>query len=357
VKLSAIREQFAKDYRRMLDDITARKFPTAVCTIYDGRADSEIQQHVNATILTISMMSSRGRHSCAVCRSSTYGSYVLNPMKRKRVGIYARYSDDLSDARSNEDQIEYCMDSVARSHPDWDVVLVCEDAAISGSAFGGRPGAQKLLQAERNEETDIILAEHPDRISRDTSDLAGLHRDCEFLGIEVWGVNTGKLNTITAGFYGAMAQAQREEIAYKVHRGMKPKFERDGQFMGGCPYGYRAVIKRTFDIRDRGKLEVDPYGSKVVVRIYEEYVGSKSPHEIAHGRHFGPEGRQMECLNHQWREVAGHRHPVQHALCGSSGLEQEQDEEGAGIGQEACDSPPAKGRARHARAPGVAHRQ
>ncbi|WP_246776623.1 SGNH/GDSL hydrolase family protein [Microvirga sp. VF16] len=53
VKLSAIREQFARDYRRMLDTITARKLPVAICTIYDGCADDEIQQRINTTALTI----------------------------------------------------------------------------------------------------------------------------------------------------------------------------------------------------------------------------------------------------------------------------------------------------------------
>ena len=80
-----------------------------------------------------------------------------------------------------------------------------------------------------------------------------------------------------------MAQAQREETARKVHRGMKPKFERDGQFMGGRPYGYRAVINTTFDIRDKGKLEKKPEEAEIVQRIFEEYVAGKSPRDIAHG--------------------------------------------------------------------------
>ncbi len=53
VKLSIIREQFATDYRRMLDTIMAHEVTIAVCTIYDGCADSEAQQRVNVTALTI----------------------------------------------------------------------------------------------------------------------------------------------------------------------------------------------------------------------------------------------------------------------------------------------------------------
>jgi lysophospholipase L1-like esterase len=36
-RLSTVREAFAQDYRTMLDDVTARGLPVAVCTIYDPR--------------------------------------------------------------------------------------------------------------------------------------------------------------------------------------------------------------------------------------------------------------------------------------------------------------------------------
>jgi hypothetical protein len=52
-KLSVVREQFAADYRAMLDDVLEQQLPTAVCTIYDGCADSEIQQRVNITALSV----------------------------------------------------------------------------------------------------------------------------------------------------------------------------------------------------------------------------------------------------------------------------------------------------------------
>jgi hypothetical protein len=53
MKLSAVREQFAEDYGAMLDAVMARKLPTAVCTIYDGRVGDEVQQSVNVTALSI----------------------------------------------------------------------------------------------------------------------------------------------------------------------------------------------------------------------------------------------------------------------------------------------------------------
>ncbi|MGO4527260.1 SGNH/GDSL hydrolase family protein [Microvirga sp. 2MCAF35] len=52
VKLSAIREHFAVEYAAMLDTVIERSLPTAVCTIYDGRAD-EMQQRINVSALSI----------------------------------------------------------------------------------------------------------------------------------------------------------------------------------------------------------------------------------------------------------------------------------------------------------------
>ena len=53
LKLSAVRERFANDYQRMLDAVMERRLPTAVCTIYDGYAESQMQQRVNTTALSV----------------------------------------------------------------------------------------------------------------------------------------------------------------------------------------------------------------------------------------------------------------------------------------------------------------
>jgi len=199
----------------------------------------------------------------------------------KLVAIYARHSSDLSDERSSEDQVAYCKEFAARM-PGWEVAKVYMDAAISGSAFRGRPQAEAMLRDAMAGLFDIILAEHPDRISRRTADLAGLFDELHFRNIELWGVNTGKLDALTAGMDGMMAQQQREETGRKVKRGMKPKAAA-GRFMGGKPYGYRLRITRTHDVRDRGVLDIHEEEARHVVRIFEEYVAGRSAVDIAHG--------------------------------------------------------------------------
>jgi hypothetical protein len=52
-KLSAIRDQFAAEYSAMLDAAMEHQVPTAVCTIYRGRADDEMQQRINEIALAV----------------------------------------------------------------------------------------------------------------------------------------------------------------------------------------------------------------------------------------------------------------------------------------------------------------
>ena len=52
-KLADIRERFMADYRAMLDDVTSRGLPVAVCTIYDARFPDAKQRRLSSLGLTI----------------------------------------------------------------------------------------------------------------------------------------------------------------------------------------------------------------------------------------------------------------------------------------------------------------
>lgn len=52
-KLAAVRERFTEDYRAMLDEVSARGLPVAVCTIYDARFPDAKQRRLSSLGLTI----------------------------------------------------------------------------------------------------------------------------------------------------------------------------------------------------------------------------------------------------------------------------------------------------------------
>src|SRR3954452_15282160 len=52
-QLAAIRGEFARNYRRMIEAVRHRGLPTAVCTIYDPRYPDAAQRRVGATALCV----------------------------------------------------------------------------------------------------------------------------------------------------------------------------------------------------------------------------------------------------------------------------------------------------------------
>ncbi len=52
-KFAAVQDAFARNYRAMLDQVLARRLPTALCTIYDARFPDPQEQRLVVTALSI----------------------------------------------------------------------------------------------------------------------------------------------------------------------------------------------------------------------------------------------------------------------------------------------------------------
>lgn len=83
----------------------------------------------------------------------------------KKAVIYARFSTDLQNERSIEDQITLCRDYASREG--MNVVEVYEDRARSGGSIMGRGGLLHLLDHARERSFDVVVVEALDRLSRD----------------------------------------------------------------------------------------------------------------------------------------------------------------------------------------------
>jgi site-specific DNA recombinase len=186
--------------------------------------------------------------------------------------IYSRYSTDLQNEKSVEDQVELCKTYAQRIGL---MVIGCEhDRAKSGASTFGRPGLGRILDAAKAGRFDVLIAEAPDRISRDMADLAGIHKSLEFCNIEMNCVNGGNMDTLRVGMHGMVGQMQREEGAKKVRRGMAGVV-RDGRSAGGRAYGYEPVLGKP------GKLELVETEARVIRRIFAAYAAGASPRTIA----------------------------------------------------------------------------
>ncbi len=138
----------------------------------------------------------------------------------------------------------------------------------------GRPGLSKIMQAAERGEFDILVAESPDRVSRDIADLAHIHKTLKFRGIEMNCVNGGEMDTMQIGLHGIVGQMQREEGAKKVRRGMVGVVK-SGRCAGGKAYGYEPVPGKP------GELRIVPSEAKIIQRIFKQYAAGVSPRLIA----------------------------------------------------------------------------
>jgi site-specific DNA recombinase len=195
------------------------------------------------------------------------------PFKMKRAAIYARFSTELQNEKSTEDQIALCRAYAARHQ--LDVVATFEDKARSGASVFGRDGLMQLMDAARQHFFTVVIVEALDRLSRDMEDLAGIHKRLSFQGIEIQAVHDGTADSVLIGIRGLVGQMQREDGAKKVRRGMAGVI-RDGRHAGGRAYGYRAIPGKA------GELEIVEDEAAIIRRIFTAYAGGRTPRDIAH---------------------------------------------------------------------------
>ncbi|WP_417260627.1 recombinase family protein [Celeribacter sp.] len=193
-----------------------------------------------------------------------------------RVAIYARYSTDMQNPKSAEDQERECRKYA--EHQGWTVVQVFKDTALSG-ATKGRPGYEALMTAVKSRQIDIVLFEHLDRLGRDLEFLMSFYKTAAFAGCELHQLNRGKLGIFDIGVLGTFAQVFLEDLSHKTHRGLISKVEA-GKSAGGLSYGYRTRRNDAGDII-KGELEINMTEAAVVERIFKEYASGKSPLQIA----------------------------------------------------------------------------
>ena len=189
-----------------------------------------------------------------------------------RAFLYARYSTDLQNEKSVEDQLSLCR--VYAKREGYKVVGEYHDAAKSGASMFGRDGLQDILAAAYARKCDAIIVEALDRLSRDMEDLAGIHKRMTFEGIKILAVHDGgEASTAMVGMKAMFAQMFREENAKKVHRGMEGLL-RAGKTAGGRAYAYTPCPS------SRGIPMIVPEEAEITFRIFEEYHGGKSPKMI-----------------------------------------------------------------------------
>ncbi|SCA58120.1 hypothetical protein MTBPR1_80174 [Candidatus Terasakiella magnetica] len=182
--------------------------------------------------------------------------------------IYARYSSDLQNPKSCEDQIQLCTEYVERQGGY--VAQAFSDDAITGKTMK-RQGIEKVLEVIQARPGVILLCEALDRISRDQSDILFFFKLLKFNDVELHTVQDGRLNKPGLTIKAYLSEAYTDDVAKKTKRGQVAAVKR-GKVASGICYGYNVCKK--YDEKGepiRGLREINPDQSEVIKRIYKEY--------------------------------------------------------------------------------------
>ena len=193
--------------------------------------------------------------------------------------IYARYSSDLQNAASIEDQVRLCRERLDQDQIEVRDVFI--DRAISGSALQTRSGIQALLDEVARGSVDVVISEALDRLSRDQEDIARIYKRLRFAQVTLMTLAEGEINELHIGLKGTMNALFLKDLANKTRRGQRGRVEA-GKIPGGKSYGYRLVPTLNPDgTVNRGEREIIEDEARIIRRIFEHYVGGKTARQIA----------------------------------------------------------------------------
>jgi len=196
-----------------------------------------------------------------------------------RIGIYCRYSTELQDETSIEDQTRICRDLAARMG--WTApVVVYADAAISGASRHNRPEFLRMMADLEAGKIDALIIENISRLTRDVEDSAFTMKRAEFHRVKIYPANDNgaPISADMANFQAMMAEMARKQGAQMIHRSMSG-LVLGGKSAGGKSYGYQSKARRPNE--RGGELEIVESEAQIVREIFARYTAEESPRAIA----------------------------------------------------------------------------
>lgn len=195
---------------------------------------------------------------------------------KKIAAVYARYSTDLQNDASVEDQVVYCRELAKRYGFTIDNKFIFFDRAKSGATMFERDGLLRMMSEIKQRKFHVIISENLTRLSRDKEDLPHIYKRCEFNEIKIW-TNEGEVTDTHVVIRSLIGSQQLKDTADQVRRHHDARI-REGKIPGSAAYGHRHVPGKKME------QEIDPEQAAILVRIFTEYtVLGKSTRQIAEG--------------------------------------------------------------------------
>lgn len=186
---------------------------------------------------------------------------------KKRVAAYCRVSTDNEDqANSFESQQRYFRQYIERE-PEWELVEVFADEGITGTNTKKRKAFNRMIDAAKRGEIDLIITKEISRFARNTLDSVGYTRELRRYGVGVIFMNDN-INTLDPDaelrltIMSSIAQEESRKTSERVKWGQKRRMEQ-GVVFGRSMLGY--------DVHG-GKMYINEEGAKIVRHIFHKFV-------------------------------------------------------------------------------------
>jgi len=213
----------------------------------------------------------------------------------RRCGIYARYSSNMQDPCSIDDQIRECREAIERKG--WIVVeeFICVDEAKTGQSRLNRTGLDKLLAHAqlKHKQIDTIVIDDTSRFGRNLSETLPLTETLAYDRVGLYFAKQELASWDNPHFRDLFIKEQREDEQSSVKLGQRVKRGHTGRvsrgFVGsGRTYGYDNIPVEVPGTRgaygrprvEGVRMEVNPEEAAVVKRFFEEIAAGKSQLQV-----------------------------------------------------------------------------
>ncbi len=201
-------------------------------------------------------------------------------MKRNYdIAIYARYSTDMQNKKSTDDQFRLCME-YAKKHFSFNIADKYYDNGISGTD-GTRPGVNDLIANLYTNKYQIVLCESIDRLSRNMAFMARFYDICEYNQVKIYSVQDGLITKLHIGFKGTSNALMIDNISAHSLRAKLARAH-EGRIPAGICYGYDNDIRVEGSKIERGFRKINHEKAKIVKQIFIEFDNNIPVSQICH---------------------------------------------------------------------------
>lgn len=208
-----------------------------------------------------------------------FSAAPISSVSKRKVAGYARVSTDSDEqVTSYEAQVEYYTNYI-KSNPRWEFVGVYTDEGISGLNTKHRDGFNQMIADALDGKIELIVTKSVSRFARNTVDSLTTIRKLKEKGVEVYFEKESIWTFDSKGellltIMSSLAQEESRSISENVTWSVRKRFA-DGRV--SVPYS----VFLGYDKGPDGNLVINPEEAKIVVLIYQMFMGGKSPVLIA----------------------------------------------------------------------------